>query len=555
MDKPTSEAVEDKNESMESDSGPAKTSEWTTVTRSGRTVQPATRYIEEIGTTAAEINYFATLMELEDEESKNECGLVGAGIGGGFNHTSELHVMKFEEALAGPDAEEWKKEIENEHNWMLKHKVWKAVSKSSIPKGIKLIDSTWAMKKKSYGMLRGRLNARGFKQVDGEHYDSSSIASPVINDATVQILLTLMIMANWSAEVVDVKGAFLHGTFENGENIYMKVPQGFEKHYKKDEVLQLEKTIYGLKQAAMCFWRKLLSGMKQLGNERSMADPCLYYKWSDAGLIVWTSWIDDNLVMGPKNEMKAEKQKFMEIFECDDVGPLEEYVGCKITINEEAGTVKFMQPVLLQSFKDEFNLPEGKTSNYPATAGSVLTKGDKTSKLSQKEQTKYRSGVGKLLHMMRWSRPEIYNTVRDCSRHNQEVNHGHYEAMLQIINYCVKTKDRGLTPAPNMKWNGRDKNFEFEILGRADSNYATDPETRKSVTGCITFLEGAPVMFKSSTQKVTFLSVMEAELSAGVTEAQDMLFVMRVMESMELKVRKPMILELDNKGAIDLANN
>ena len=45
-------------------------------------------------------------MELEDKESKNEFGLVGAGIGGGFNHTSELCVMKFEEALAGPDAEE-----------------------------------------------------------------------------------------------------------------------------------------------------------------------------------------------------------------------------------------------------------------------------------------------------------------------------------------------------------------------------------------------------------------------------------------------------------------
>ena len=106
-------------------------------------------------------------------------------------------------------------------------------------------------------------------------------------------------MANWYAEVVDVIGAFLHGTFENGEIIYMEVSQGFEKHYKKDEVLKLEKTIYGLKQAAMCLWRKLLSVIKQLGNTRSKADPCLYYKWSDAGLIVWTSWIDDNLVMGP----------------------------------------------------------------------------------------------------------------------------------------------------------------------------------------------------------------------------------------------------------------
>ena len=111
-----------------------------------------------------------------------------------------------------------------------------------------------------------------------------------------------------------------------------------------------------------------------------------------------------------------------------------EYVGCKVDINKEVGTVKFMQPVLLQSYKDEFNLPEGQMSSYPATAGSVLTKGDMTNKLTQKEQTKYRSGVGKLLNMIRWSRPEIYNAVRFCSRYNQEANNGHYEAMIQIMN-------------------------------------------------------------------------------------------------------------------------
>ena len=113
----------------------------------------------------------------------------------------------------------------------------------------------------------------------------------------------------------------------------MKVPHSFEKHYKENEVLKLEKTIYGLKQAVMCFWQKLLEGMKKLGNTRSKADPCIYYKWTNAGLVVWTSWIDDNVMMGPEKEMKKEKQKFIEIFECDDVGPLEEYVGCKIEVD------------------------------------------------------------------------------------------------------------------------------------------------------------------------------------------------------------------------------
>ena len=51
------------------------------------------------------------------------------------------------------------------------------------------------------------------------------------------------------------------------------------------------------------------------------------------------------------------------------------------------------------------------------------------------------------------------------------------------------------------------------------------------------------------------LSVTEAESGAGVTTAQDMMFTYRLLNSMGLKVELPMLLEMDNKGAVDLANN
>ena len=44
---------------------------------------------------------------------------------------------------------------------------------------------------------------------------------------------------------MDIKGAFLHGQFEDGKVIYMKVPHGFGKFYP-DVVLKLKKCIYGL---------------------------------------------------------------------------------------------------------------------------------------------------------------------------------------------------------------------------------------------------------------------------------------------------------------------
>ena len=41
----------------------------------------------------------------------------------------------------------------------------------------------------------------------------------------------------------------------------------------------------------------------------------------------------------------------------------------------------------------------------------------------------------------------------------------------------------------------------------------------------VIYLEAAPVMFKSATQKHVAMSVTEAELYAGVSTAQDMLYV------------------------------
>ena len=63
------------------------------------------------------------------------------------------------------------------------------------------------------------------------------------------------------------------------------------------------------------------------------------------------------------------------------------------------------------------------------------------------------------------------------------------------------------------------------------------------------------LLFRSDTQKYVHLSVTEAELSAGVTCVQGILYVMQVLQSMDLKVKLPVFLEMGNKKAVDLANN
>ena len=106
--------------------------------------------------------------------------------------------------------------------------MWTPRILKDVPAGAKVITSTWAMKKKANGTYRARLNVRGFQQVEGVHYDAADIASPVTNDMSIRIVMVLTLMAGWIAKVVDVKGSFLHGGFNEGtEPVYMAVPEVF----------------------------------------------------------------------------------------------------------------------------------------------------------------------------------------------------------------------------------------------------------------------------------------------------------------------------------------
>jgi len=119
--------------------------------------------------------------------------------------------------------------------------------------GTTVLDSVWVLKKKSNGKKKARLNARGFKQVDGKHFDISKISSPTVSEVSIRVILTLALMANWAIYVVDIQGPFLHGEFSDDENLFMEIPEGFKDSCPANKVLLLLRTIYGFKQAVKGF--------------------------------------------------------------------------------------------------------------------------------------------------------------------------------------------------------------------------------------------------------------------------------------------------------------
>ena len=378
-----------------------------------------------------EKNYYSSLLELgcatidkmQDQGNDGEIASVGAALGGGFVNTAELKPMKYDEAMASPDRLGWIQAVREEFDRMKEHKVFQLWPLNLLPKGVKLMTSTWACKKKSNGSLRARINQRGFEQVDRVHFDKDDKASPTVNITTVRIVLVIMCLMKGAAHLVDVNGAFLLGSWESHpitheqRKVFMQVPQGFAQFLPPGEwALLLLKTLYGSVQAAKRFWLFLLSVFLAMGYKYNRVDPCLYYRWTEAGLVLWVSWVDDCLCIGPSDQVVIlEKKKMTGRLKCDDLGEMKEYVGCKIDYKRESQSCKFTQPVLLQSLDDEFELPN-ENPTTPAAADTVLQQAAGDATVTPKRQSTYRSGVGKMLHVMRWSRPDTLNATREVSR-------------------------------------------------------------------------------------------------------------------------------------------
>jgi hypothetical protein len=290
------------------------------------------------------------------------------------------------------------------------------------------------------------------------HFDASDKAAPVVCDVTIRVVLILAIMANWLAWIVDAEGAFLQGRFQNGELIFMKIPNGFQKFYPSNVMLKLLRTLYGLAQSAIQFWRECRMAMDGMNMAKNAVDPCLFYQWIDGQLIVMLLWVDEFAIFGPDELVPGIKNHLLSLFNCNNVGEMKEYVGCRIDRDCENGWIRLMQPVKIQNFVDGYGIDiiSNRAPSTPAEAGSILKKvgiDDDDNLLSPKDQTRYRSATA--VHMMCWSQAEVINAVRDCSRYMQSAQKSHNMAVNGVMMYCVGTTLRGLFLKPTETWDGK----------------------------------------------------------------------------------------------------
>jgi hypothetical protein len=238
-----------------------------------------------------------------------------------------------------------------------------------------------------------------------------------------------------------------------------------------------------------------------------------------------------------------------------DLGNMEHFVGCHLIESADKKTIYIHQPKLIKHLEDTFGSLV-KTNSCNLTPGApktvIMRPQPEDPKLNPEEQTKYRSGVGMLLYLVKHSRPDIANAVRELTKVLDGATTAHWKALLRAIKYVFDTKMHALKLQPICT---NDQQLYLESY--SDSEFAGDRETRASVYGYITFFCGAPISWKSKSNKSVTLSSTEAEYYAASEAAKELVFVKNLIEGLNQlkKLKLPMTLRMDNTGAIYLANN
>ncbi|KAI7951517.1 hypothetical protein MJO28_007201 [Puccinia striiformis f. sp. tritici] len=423
------------------------------------------------------------------------------------------------QAINSADSSFWKKAIDKEVSNMEDHDVWVIVKKDD---GQKRINCTWVFKVKKDQLnipieYKAQLCAKGFQQKKG--FDYLDTYAP-------------------TGKMVDVKSAFLNAPLK--EELYLNPPAGVE--VPAGHVLKLQKAMYGLKQAPNAWHDTLTKWLFQVGFKRCDAEPCVFWR---KGTFLYLH-VDD-LAIFSKNPSEF-KEQIKARFQIKDLGESNLLLGTNV--HQEPGAVTLSQRHYIDAQLERFELQHLYPSSTPMKPGGHLVQASRAERLAHLESgNNYRSLVGALNYLSVTTQPDITFAVSSLSQFLNSPGTAHWEAGVQVFWYLKGTRDIGL------KFMKLSTEVD-SLVGYADTDWASCPESRRSVSGNLVLLNGNVISWKSKKQPTLSLLSTEAEYKSVGDITKEVMWIKTLLKKIfNIKIAGPTQIFEDNQGAIALAND
>lgn len=439
--------------------------------------------------------------------------------------------LTYEEAISGTEKHKWLEAINKEKESIIKTNTWEYVDAKKA-KGKKILTSKWVLKIKENGVYKARLVARGFNQSEDTY---SEIFSPVVNNTSLRTLIAIAAQTNKIIKTFDIQTAFLNGVLE--EEIYMKVPEGFEQA-NSNKVCLLKKSLYGLKQSPSCWNKAFKASLEKKGLLPLKTDQCIFK--NKLGTLFLAIYVDDGILFG--NNVK-EMNEFLLALRADfditiDHAP-KSYVGLEISNRKDE--ICISQKSYVAQVLQKFNMHESNGVDSPLIV-------DRTEREQEDHPSPinfpYREAVGSLLYLSTKTRPDISFAVNYESRRLQNPTDRDVNYVKRTMRYLRKHNDLAIHYS-------KTNSDEFVLTAYSDSDYAGDPDSCKSTSGYVICLNGGPVSWSSQAQRIVSCSSTESEYISAAQCCKEFIFLKYLIEELTGKT-VTVNLFVDNKSTICL---
>jgi hypothetical protein len=168
----------------------------------------------------------------------------------------------FKQAMRSAESKQRRSAIDKELANLKRKSVW---SVKRLPKQRRALGARWvfARKENPDGSTRykARYVAKGFNQKEGT--DFAHTFAPTATFTSVRVLLTIAAKHNWPVYNFDFVAAYLNAPID--KEVWVSPPEGLNS--QEGDACLLHKVLYGTKQAARCWWKRLSSSLASLGYE------------------------------------------------------------------------------------------------------------------------------------------------------------------------------------------------------------------------------------------------------------------------------------------------
>ncbi len=468
----------------------------------------------------------------------------------------------YKEAMASKDAPKWIKSMEAEFNGCVAAKTWKVIPRSSLPSGTNILRVKWVYKMKpdETGVIvkyKSRITPKGFMQKYGQDY--FEVFANTGKYKTLRVALSIAATQDYELRQLDVPQAFTQAELE--EDVYMELPEGFEQ---PGMVCHLKKSLYGLKQSPRN-WYLLVSTflIDTLAFQATVSDPCLFWKKSRTGqLMLLFLFVDDMQVAFDKSddrEWSEDHEKLWRRFNITNLGESKFMLGMRIQRDRSAQTITLDQELYVTKALEKFGLDQSKPTRTPGTSASH---DDQDQAVASKEKLVdlklFQEKVGTLLYAAISTRPDISFAVNKLTQRMQSPTVDDMKACDRVFRYLAGTKTHGLLFGRSRSTSAVSSSVPVVVSAWADSDWAGDPEDRKSISGWIAMINDDPVSWASKKQKVVSQSSTEAELyaeAAAINEAKWLQGLLKEIGILKSRSSAVPVVYGDNQSAQALSKN